>query len=134
MYLNINVVKCFFHFITAMFIIILFGITGNVSIIIIILKNKLLRLQPINLFLLNLAVSDLLHLCVSPILYLFENDVIFTNYYLGHICCLATPFFRGKIVKVKNNWLTLLLLNILFKIFSDIFCCWSFQFDYHNSH
>ena len=133
MYLNINVVKCFFHFITAMFIIILFGITGNVSIIIIISKNKLLRLQPINLFLLNLAVSDLLHLCVSPILYLFENDVIFTNYYLGHICCLATPFFRGKIVKVKNNWLTLLLLNILFKIFSNIFCLWSFQFDYHNS-
>ena len=117
-----------------MFIIILFGITGNVSIIIIILKNKLLRLQPINLFLLNLAISDLLHLCVSPILYLFENDVIFTNYYLGHICCLATPFFRGKIVKVKNNWLTHLLLNILLKIFSDIFCCWSFQFDYHNSH
>ena len=88
-----------------MFMIMLFGITGNLSIIIIILKNKLLRLQPINLFLLNLAISDLLHLCVSPILYLFENDVIFTNYHLGHICCLATPFFRGKIVQVKNYWL-----------------------------
>ena len=94
--------------------IMLFGIIGNVSIIIIILKNKLLRLQPINLFLLNLAISDLLHLCVSPILYLFENDVIFTNYFLGHICCLTTPFFRGKIGKVKNDWLTLLYVKYPF--------------------
>ena len=82
------------------------GITGNVSIIIIILKNKLLRLQPINLFLLNLAVSDLLHLCVSPILYLFKNEAIFTNYYLGGICCLATPFFRGKVLKAVSHFVS----------------------------
>jgi len=33
-------------------------IIGNLSIIIVIVKNKLLRLQPTNLFLLNMAVAD----------------------------------------------------------------------------
>ena len=74
-----------------------FGITGNASIIIIILKNKLLRLQPINLFLLNLAISDLLHLCIGPFFYMFKRNAILTNFYLGEIGCLATPFFRGKV-------------------------------------
>ena len=86
-----------------MFLIMLFGILANTSIIIIILKNKLLRLQPMNLFLLNLAVSDLLHLCISPLLYLFKRDTIFTNYYLGKLSCLATPFFRGKSFAPRYN-------------------------------
>ena len=83
-------------FFLAMFLIMLFGLIGNASIIIIILMNKLLRLQPTNLFLLNMAVSDFLNLCISPILYLFRKNVIFTNYYLGKFGCLISPFFTGK--------------------------------------
>ena len=79
-----------------------FGIPGNASIIIIILKNKLLRLQPMNLFLLNLAISDLLHLCTGPLLYLFKRNAVFTNYYLGEIGCLVTPFFRGTGKKLSD--------------------------------
>jgi hypothetical protein len=80
-----------------------FGITGNASIITIILKNKLLRLQHMNLFLLNLAISDLLHLCTGPLLYLFKRNSIVTNYYLGKIGCFASPFFRGNYVVLLWN-------------------------------
>lgn len=88
--------KTFYFIILAMFLIMLFGITANASIIIIILRNKLLRLQPTNLFLLNMAVSDFLNLCMNPIFYLFGRDVLFTNYYLGKVSCLVTSFFTGK--------------------------------------
>ena len=78
-----------------MFLIMVTGILGNASIVYIILKNKLLRLQPTNLFLLNMAISDFLNLCICPILYLFRRDVIFANYYLGEFTCRVTPFFIG---------------------------------------
>ena len=85
-----------------MFLIMLFGITGNASIIFIILKNKLLRLQPTNLFLLNMAVSDILNLCTGPILYLFKRDILFVNYYLPKFCCIATPFLTGIHLKMSS--------------------------------
>jgi hypothetical protein len=83
-------------FIAVMFLIQLFGILGNLSIIIIILRNKLLRLQPTNLFLLNMATSDFLSLCLNPILYLFRQDVIFTNYMLGEFWCELSPVATGN--------------------------------------
>ena len=86
-----------------MFFIVLIGIIGNASIIIIILRNKVLRLQPTNLFLLNMALSDSMNLCITPALYLFKRDVLFTNYYLGKICCFMSPFFTGK-SKLTLHW------------------------------
>lgn len=56
-----------------------------------------------NLFLLNLAISDLLHLCTGPLLYLFKRNSIVTNYYLGKIGCFASPFFRGNYVVLLWN-------------------------------
>ena len=79
-----------------MFLIMLFGITANASIIFIILMNKLLRLQPTNLFLLNMALSDFFNLCICTILYIFKRDILFVNYYLPKFCCLITPFLTGK--------------------------------------
>ena len=79
-----------------MFLIVLIGIIGNASIIIIILRNKVLRLQPTNLFLLNMALSDFMNLCINPALHLFKSDVLFTNYYLGKVCCFLSPFLTGK--------------------------------------
>ena len=78
-----------------MFVIMLFGIIGNGSIIIIILRNKLLRLQPTNLFLLNMAISDFINVSLNSILYLFRRDVLFVQYYLGEFLCLITPFSTG---------------------------------------
>ena len=105
-----------------MFLIMLFGITGNASIIIIILRNKLLRLQPTNLFLLNMAVSDFINLCICPILYIFKRDILFTNYYLPKWCCIATPYLTGT---TKNEYyLPIHLNNLQYKIFhctTDIF-------------
>ena len=85
-----------------MFLIVLIGIIGNASIIIIILRNKVLRLQPTNLFLLNMALSDFMNLCINPALHLFKSDVLFTNYYLGKVCCFLSPFLTGK-SKLSSN-------------------------------
>jgi hypothetical protein len=73
----------------------LIGLIGNLSIMIIIIKNKLLRLQPTNLFLLNMAVADFLTLLVIPFLYYFKQKVVFTMYNLGKIPCKMTPFLIG---------------------------------------
>ena len=83
----------------ALFIIMLFGIPGNLSIIAIILKNKLLRKQPNNLFLLNMAVTDLLNLTVNTTLYFFRPDNIFRNYYLGPFLCKLSPLLVSKLKK-----------------------------------
>ena len=110
----------------------LIGATGNTSIIIIILKNKLLRLQPTNLFLLNMAVSDLLNLCVNPIFYLFRRDVLFTNYYLGRISCLITPVFTGKTFLWTVQWCRTYIYVPFFLLHSDNICIRSIEPHCHN--
>ena len=104
----------------AMFLIVLIGIIGNASIIIIILWNKVLRLQPTNLFLLNMAVSDLMNLCINPTLYLFKRDVLFTNYYLSKVFCFLTPFFTGKF-KLR---FTMKKIDLMPNICINIKYCW----------
>ena len=79
-----------------MFLIMLFGISGNLCIIIIFMKNRLLRLQPLNLFLLNLAISDFLHLCINPILFLTKQYSVGSTYKLGAVICNLTPVITGK--------------------------------------
>ena len=82
----------------ALFLIMLFGIPGNLSIIVIIMKNRLLRKQPNNLFLLNMAVADLLNLTVNTTLFFFEPDIIFRRfYYLGPFLCKLTPLLLSKL-------------------------------------
>ena len=86
-----------------LFIIMLFGIPGNLSIITIILKNRLLRKQPNNLFLLNMAVTDLLNLTVNTTLYFFRPDFIFRNYYLGPFLCKLSPLLVSKYLKKQSH-------------------------------
>lgn len=81
--------------IVGIFLLVLFGTLGNGAIVIIILKNRLLRLQPANMFLLNMAISDLLNLTICTVLYLFRNKVIFSAYYLSETICYASPIFTG---------------------------------------
>ena len=94
----------------------LFGIPGNLSIIIIILKNKLLRKQPNNLFLLNMALTDLLNLTLNTILFYFKQDEIFTNYYLGILLCKLTPVALSKFLLFK----TYLCYIIYFLVFNFV--------------
>ena len=90
--------------IVGIFLLVLFGTIGNGAIIIIILKNRLLRLQPANMFLLNMAISDLLNLTICTVLYLFRNKVIFEAYYLSETICYASPIFTGKLPKNKFSF------------------------------
>ena len=80
----------------ALFVIMLFGIPANLSIITIILKNRLLRKQPNNLFLLNMAITDFLNLTVNTTLYFFDASEIFENYYLTPFLCKLTPVLLGE--------------------------------------
>ena len=83
-------------FILVLYLIMLVGISGNLSIIIIITKNKLLRQQVTNLFLLNMAIADALNLVFNPIFYYFRNNVIFTSYLLDETLCVSAPAFLSK--------------------------------------
>jgi len=69
--------KFLLHFFPVLVLITLPGLVGNLSILIIIMKNKLLRLQATNLFLFNMAVADFLTLLIIPFLYYFKQRVPF---------------------------------------------------------
>ena len=62
--------------------------------------------QVTNLFLLNMAISDLLNLTFNTIGYYFSaavasspSGVIFNQYYLGENMCTATSFFTSNICR-----------------------------------
>jgi hypothetical protein len=95
--------KFLLHFFPVLVLITLPGLVGNLSILIIIMKNKLLRLQATNLFLFNMAVADFLTLLIIPFLYYFKQKVIFRMYKLGRIPCRLTPFLIGKKILDKFN-------------------------------
>ena len=81
----------------------LFGILSNLAVIIIIIKNRLLRRQVTNLFLLNMAISDLLNLTFNTVGYYFwmnvqpsPSGVIFNQYYFRR-----NPYIQCK-TRVQN--------------------------------
>ena len=79
-----------------MAIIVVAGGLGNLSILIIILKNRLLRLQPTNMFMLNMATADFLMLMFCSVLYIFKQKVIFTLYLPGYFACYLNPYFVSE--------------------------------------
>ena len=54
-------------------VIVVVGLLANFSIIVIILKNKMFLLQPANLLLLNMCISDFINLLVNPWLFIFKS-------------------------------------------------------------
>jgi len=92
------------------------GLLGNLSIIVIILKNRLLRLQPNNLFLLNMAIADFCMLLFIPTLYFFKQIVIFRFYYLGEVACYATPYLIVAFFAAGSGSLSLITLARLIGI------------------
>ncbi len=71
------------------------GIPANLSIIWILVRNRLLRLQPINLFILSMALSDALNLAIIPVLYLFRQENIFRFFLLGPVICHLRPILTS---------------------------------------
>ena len=49
------------------------GLLANFSIIFIIMKNKMFLLQPANLLLLNMCISDFTNLLINPWLFIFKS-------------------------------------------------------------
>ncbi|TRY80329.1 hypothetical protein TCAL_10176 [Tigriopus californicus] len=78
--------------VSVLFLVCFIGILGNLSIIIIMINNKILLLNRTNLLLWNMCASDCLNLIFNPLLYLFKQNVIFRFYYLGDFICNVTPF------------------------------------------
>ena len=54
-------------------VIMVVGLLANFSIIFIILKNKMFLLQPANLLLLNMCISDFINLLINPWLFIFKS-------------------------------------------------------------
>lgn len=73
------------------------GVLANLSIIVVVLSNRLLLLQPTNLFLVNMCLSDLLNVLINPWLYFFRQGFVFRFYLLGAELCKLTPFLLGNL-------------------------------------
>ena len=80
----------------------LLGFIGNALLIIILLKNRLLLRAPVNLFILNMSVADLILSVVGPIPFTIRD----TNYFwvLGAVWCKLEGYLQSKfLVTFKLN-------------------------------
>lgn len=76
--------------------ILLLGIVGNLTIIYSMCKFKPFRSKPTNIFILNMAVADLLTTIVCPNAALFTD--IYQFYVLGSFICRFEGFVKGKYI------------------------------------
>lgn len=75
--------------------IVLLGIIGNLTIIYSMCKFKKFRLKPTNIFILNMAIADLLTTMVCPISALFTD--IYQFYVLGSFLCRFEGFVKSEL-------------------------------------
>uniref|UniRef100_A0A336LRQ1 CSON001565 protein n=1 Tax=Culicoides sonorensis TaxID=179676 RepID=A0A336LRQ1_CULSO len=73
--------------------VVIFGITGNSILLLIIAKNRSLRNMPTNILIANMAVADLVTLAICPLLFLFHDS--YQNYILGAYGCRLEGFVQG---------------------------------------
>ncbi|PAV86635.1 hypothetical protein WR25_23328 isoform A [Diploscapter pachys] len=89
------------------------GVTGNLAVICLTYRNS--RLQTVqNLFILNLAMSDLIVCIVS--LPITPITSIYKNWYFGDIMCHALPWIQGISVFIATFSLTAIALDRYFLI------------------
>ncbi|CAG2117549.1 unnamed protein product [Medioppia subpectinata] len=88
--------------------IMIIGIFGNLAIICLILKLKSLRKTHINLFILNMAIADLLTTLFCPWMALV--DVIHQNYVLGPVFCKLEGFI--KMLCLLASVLSLVIISV----------------------
>lgn len=78
--------------------IVLLGILGNLIIIYSMCKFKPFRSKPTNIFILNMAIADLITSLLCPIIALFKD--IYQFYVLGPFVCRIEGFVDGKFTVV----------------------------------
>ncbi|EPB72771.1 7 transmembrane receptor [Ancylostoma ceylanicum] len=91
----------------------LFGLTGNIGVILFTSRNK--KLQTVqNMFILNLALADLIvcifSLPITPI------TSIYKNWYFGEQMCHSLPWIQGASVFVATFSLTLIAIDRYFMV------------------
>ena len=69
---NANRFVCLVAF-AVLAVIMVIGLLANFSVIFIIMKNKMFLLQPANLLLLNMCISDFTNLIINPWLFIFKS-------------------------------------------------------------
>lgn len=77
--------------------IVLLGIVGNLTIIYSMYKFKPFRTKPTNIFILNMAIADLLTTIVCPNAALFTD--IYQFYVLGPFICRFEGFVKGELLR-----------------------------------
>lgn len=75
--------------------VILFGIFGNIILLIIISKNRSLR-TPTNLLIANMAVADLATVLICPVVFMFHD--FYQNYQLGAFGCKSEGFLQASLL------------------------------------
>lgn len=78
---------------TALAPIVLFGIFGNVTLLVVIIKSGPLK-NPTNTLIINMAITDVLTLGISSWMFLVRD--IFQNYILGEFACKLEGFLECK--------------------------------------
>lgn len=84
--------------------ILLLGILGNVTIIYSMCKFKTFRSKPTNVFILNMAIADLLTTLVCPSAALLTN--IYQFYILGSFFCRLEGFVKSEFnaTHIRQSW------------------------------
>ena len=87
---------------------VLLAIIGNLTVIRIVLKARLTK-NPVNLFILNMSIADLLNALIFPWIFLVSD--FYQRFVLGKIICKLEGFVLSKSISLFNSYLS--VSNIL---------------------
>ncbi|XP_050055207.1 neuropeptide SIFamide receptor-like isoform X3 [Aphis gossypii] len=90
---------------TAVFVV---GFVGNMSVVLVVYKNVRMQSSPTNIFIVNLAIADLLVIVVCVPFTLIGS--ITTEWRLGLVICKLVPYFQGVSVNASIN--TLMAISV----------------------
>ncbi|XP_025420333.1 neuropeptide SIFamide receptor-like isoform X2 [Sipha flava] len=86
----------------------LVGFVGNTSVVLVVYKNVRMQSSPTNIFIVNLAVADLLVIVVCVPFTLIGS--ITQEWHLGLVICKLVPYFQGVSVNASIN--TLMAISV----------------------
>ncbi|XP_029342413.1 neuropeptide SIFamide receptor-like [Acyrthosiphon pisum] len=84
------------------------GFVGNISVVLVVYKNVRMQSSPTNIFIVNLAIADLLVIVVCVPFTLIGS--ITTEWRLGLVICKLVPYFQGVSVNASIN--TLMAISV----------------------
>lgn len=87
------------------------GFTGNIMVILVVLWNRVMRSSPRNLFILNLAISDLILCIITQPLSLYRILSFNKGWELGLSMCKLASMVQGTNVYVSSMSITAIALD-----------------------